>query len=95
MYLATGDGYLLAQTGFIFHVEGNLDKPILLEDRKSSNVVVTGVALYLKSKLENISRLGNETFKTSDARIQGAQYIVDSAPLYLCKYSSICFDYSK
>lgn len=89
MYLATEDGYLLAQTGSIFHVEGDLDKPILLEATKSSNLVVAGAALYLKSKLENISRLGNETFRTTDARIQGAEYIVDSAPLHLAGKSLV------
>ena len=83
MYLATEDGYLLAQTGYTFHVEGDVDKPILLKAKKSSNVVVAGAALYLKSKLDNISRLGNKTFRTSDARIQGAQYTLESASLHL------------
>ena len=51
MYLATEDGYLLAQTSSTFHVEGDVDKPILLEATKSSNVVVAEAALYLKSKI--------------------------------------------
>ncbi|GLJ41537.1 hypothetical protein SUGI_0859670 [Cryptomeria japonica] len=90
MYLATIDGYLLAQTGGAFHVGGEIDKPILLEATKSGNPVVAGAALHLINKLKNISRLGNETFSSSDARIQGASYIVDSTPIHLAGTTMVC-----
>ncbi|GLJ40515.1 hypothetical protein SUGI_0835650 [Cryptomeria japonica] len=90
MYLATKDGYLLAQTGAAFHVGGELDKPKLLEATKSGNLVVAGAALHLKYKLKNLSRLGSETFSSSDAIIQGASYIVDSTPIHLAGTTMVC-----
>ncbi|KAH9324925.1 hypothetical protein KI387_005103, partial [Taxus chinensis] len=90
MYLATKDGYLLAQTRMDLHVGGELDKPILLEATKSGNLVVAGAALHLKKQLKSILKLGNETFRSSDARIQGASYIVDSTPIHLAGITMVC-----
>ncbi|KAI5083394.1 hypothetical protein GOP47_0003137 [Adiantum capillus-veneris] len=88
IFLATAEGQLVAQTGAGLPTikVHNTSQPA----GASNNALVAGAAKYLTPYLSYISTLEGKSFTVKKLEIDGAQYILDSAPLHLAGATVVC-----